>query len=188
MKLLPDTIKPLERKEIIHTDWYKSKPDLIAKVERVLFFDPTEVYKRVEHLIDPYKRHVGISMEEMFPKIDGKCACGCEEKPPSGEDWQRKWATDSCQSFTGDVLSIINNYFGKPAKYVTLYYGKICSSENCEETYYLELDHIIGVKQGGGGCWLSNYRWLCKSCHNNKTNKDFKWKEYKPTNQISMTL
>lgn len=171
--------EPLPKKEIQYTAWQLEKvPHKIAVWERVLFFDPKELYARLGDKIDPYKRHAGLSMEVLFPRIEGQCACGCELPPPSGETWCRKWATDNCQSFASDVLSIINNYFGKPAYYISLYSGWKCCK--CESTKYLELDHEIGVKQGGGGCWLSNYRWLCKVCHNDKTNQDFSRKQYKP--------
>lgn len=180
----PELIKPLGKKEIAWSEWYADKPHLIRRFERVLFFDPAPVYARVGHLIDPFKRHAGLSMEQVFPKLEGQCACGCDKPPKSGEGWQRKWATDECQEFASDVLSIINNYFGKPAKYITRYAGEVCSE--CTNTHCLELDHIVGVKQGGGGCWLSNYRWLCKDCHTDKTNKDFKRKEYKTTTQLPL--
>lgn len=187
----PELIKPLERKEIIWSDWYADKLRLVSKFERVLFFDPAPIYDRVGHLIDPHKRHAGIGMDQMFPKLEGKCACGCAEKPKGSEPgeekaWQRKWASDECQAFASDVLSIVNNYFGVPAKYITRYAGKVCSQ--CPNLHFLELDHIIGVKHGGGGSWLSNYRWLCKDCHTDKTNRDFKKGDHKNSNQTKIEL
>ena len=176
----PELIKPLQKKEIQYSAWQlENLSHRIPVYERVLFFDPKDLYERLGDKLDTNKRHAGLSMEDLFPKVEGKCACGCEKNPKSGEGWCRKWASDDCQSFASDVLSIINNYFGKPAKYITLYYGKKCFECPCESELELELDHTIGVKQGGGGCWLSNYKWLCKKCHTNKTNKDFNRKEYK---------
>lgn len=169
--------KPLPKKKIQYNEWQLKHKDHIEIWERVLFFNPKKIYKRLGNRIDKNKRHIGLSMDDVFPKIIGKCACGCKLIPPSGNDWQRKWGNYKCQSFASNVLSIINNYFGKPAFFINIYYGKKCFK--CESTLDLELDHIIGVKHGGGGCWLSNYMWLCKVCHNNKTNKDFSRKEYK---------
>lgn len=177
-----DLIKPLPHKEIQFTNWYAEKhPNKIPVLKRVLFFDPAPLYQKVEHKLHPNKRHQGIQMEDIFPKqTEPLCACGCGGVPKHGTDklkdgtqksWHLKWASDACQSFANDVLSIMNNYFGKPAHYIDLYYGHVCSE--CPETNMLELDHIVGVKHGGGACWLSNYKWRCKTCHNKKTNKDF---------------
>lgn len=178
---------PLPKKVIEWNEWYREKPELIENIERVLFFDPSHLYKKIGHLIDPFKRTQSIQMEQMFPKIEFYCACGCGKKAKCSDTfkpntliptWQRKWHSDSCGSFASSVLSIINNTFQAPVKHITYYSGKKCSE--CEDIgYTLELDHIIGVKQGGGGCWLSNYRWLCKNHHVSKTNKDFKRKEFK---------
>ncbi len=172
------TRSPLPNKKIEYSPFQLEKwSNKIPVYERVLFLDPKELYERIGDKINLTKRHAGVQMEDLFPKIEGRCACGCEKAPPSGKGWQRKWAHNDCQDFASDVLSIINNYFGKPAYYISLYSGKKCCQ--CESKIDLELDHIVGVKQGGGGCWLSNYRWLCKVCHNDKTNKDFNRKEYK---------
>lgn len=184
----------LPKKKIQYNEWQLSKPDLIKKIERVLFFDPSKIYKRLGDQINPYKRHAGISMLQMFPPVEGKCACGCNKKPKVysnklGEEKTMKWASFTCQAVAGDVLSIINNYFGKPAQYITLYAGRKCS-ECGHDGYDLELDHIVGVKQGGGGCWLSNYRWLCHDCHVAKTNVTFGHKSKTAANkqQIKMEL
>lgn len=177
---------PLPKKKIRYTEWQLKYKENIKMWERVLFYNPKKLYKQLGDKLDKNKRHAGISMDQLFPKIDGKCSCGCKLIPPSGEGWQRKWAKSECQSFASNVLSIINNYFGKPAFFISLYYGKKCCK--CDSTIDLELDHIIGVKHGGGGCWLSNYRWLCKVCHNDKTNQDFKRKDYKCTDQVKLDL
>jgi len=163
---------PLPRKKIDWSDWLKSsRPESIKKFERVMFFDPTELYKQIQHRIDPYRRMGGLAMHDLFPKADGVCACGCGVKPKSYQsgNTQRKWANNICSGFAGDVLSILNNYFQVPGDYISRYYGEKCSE--CEETNGLELDHIVGVKHGGGHGWLSNYLWRCKKCHRKKTNQ-----------------
>ncbi len=178
----------LPKKEIKYSEWYATKhPHKILAHERVLFFDPTGLYARIGDKLNTSKRHAGLQMDDLFPKIEGKCACGeCDLIPKSGEGWQRKWGSDECQSFASDVLSIINNYFWKPGFYISLYAGNKCCK--CDNTSKLELDHIIGVKHGGGGCWLSNYRWLCKDHHNDKTNSDFGKGKYKPTIQEKLNF
>lgn len=172
-----ELIKPLPAKEIIFDEWWVTKqPKKIPVFKRVLEFDPAPLYQKVADKINPTKRHQGLSMEDVFPKVNGICACGCggEIKKHSATSWS-KWATQPCNSFASDVLSIMNNYFGRPAFYITLYYGAKCFDCSAPNGYpiFLELDHIVGVKHGGGACWLSNYVWRCKDCHNSKTNKDF---------------
>jgi 5-methylcytosine-specific restriction endonuclease McrA len=168
---------PLPKKEIIWDEWYKDKPRMIQNIERVLYFDPTPVYERVGHLIDPYKRHAGISMEQTFPtqpRDAGKCTCGCDVTPKSyGTGNYFKYATDNCKYLASQTVSIINNYFQTPPKFISWYEGKKCAECGDTHPYDLQLDHIVGVKQGGGGCWLSNYRWLCHECHVHKTNVTF---------------
>lgn len=189
-----NTRAPLIKKEIMWSDWHRERPELIKRFERVLFFDPSELYSKIEHLIKPTHRHQGLGMDVLFPKIEKFCACGCGKLAVQSTEfkedgvtptWQRKWHSDECGAFAGDVLSIINNYFGKPAKYIDLYYGHKCV--NCDSTHQLELDHIVGVKHGGGGCWLSNYEWKCAKCHREKTNSDFGFKQQNK-NQLSIEI
>lgn len=166
--------KPLPKKEIIWDEWYLERPELIKKIEKVLYFDPTEVYKLAAHRIDPHKRHQSLIRNELFPgEIKGVCACGCTDKPKEYSTGKfSMWASSVCSGFTADVQSIINNYFKVPQKYIDIYYGHRCG-ECGENPHNLQLDHTVGVKQGGGGCWLSNYKWLCHDCHVAKTNRDF---------------
>lgn len=181
-----DLIRPLPERDIVF-----GEAKLLRKKDiylRVLFFDPAPLYERVKHKLRPTGRHQGIQMEDIFPKLpDPICACGCGKAPKSGsykneKTWHRKFATEACQQFCNDVLSIMNNYFGKPAFYIDLYEGHKCSE--CPETNMLELDHVVGVKHGGGACWLSNYVWRCKACHTKKTNKDFGKGDFKGPNQV----
>lgn len=186
-----DVIKPLSEKEIQFSDWFIEKhSDKIPVVKRVLFYDPTPLYEKVAHKIEPTKRHQSIQMEDIFPKTNnGICACGCGVGTKKhSETYFSKWATQQCNQFANDVLSIMNNYFGKPAYYISLYYGKICCECLDPIACDLELDHIIGVKHGGGACWLSNYQWRCKACHNKKTNKDFGRKEFNKSGKDQLKL
>lgn len=180
---------PLPYKELDFNDWFKEKhPHKMEAIKRVMFFDPTELYARIAHLIDPYARHQGLQMDQVFPRTDnGDCVCGCGLK---GKEYStgkyQKYHSDVCRSFTSDVLSILNNYFKVPSKYITRYAGDKCVG--CGGSNWLELDHIVGVKHGGGGSWLSNYEWKCKDCHREKTNKDFGFKSNKenPDNQLKI--
>lgn len=156
-------------------EWVRTNhPDILIKWKRVLFFDPTDIYDRIHDQINPYQRILSIPVEVMFPSIEGMCACGCG-KPLEGR--QIRWANEHCSSFAWDVRNIICNAHQRPTKYIHRYFGKQCME--CTEELGQELDHIIGVKHGGGGCWLSNFKWVCKKCHRNKTNKDFGFKKEK---------
>ena len=182
-----ELIKPLPFKEIPIPEWFaqdEEKTGYWKNRMRIIFFDPKQVYENIGGLIDPYKRiQSNLNSEVMFPKRnDGICRCGC------GQESKRMWATQNCSSFAYKIYFIIAYGTAEGRKFVETYYGKDCV--NCGESG-CDIDHIIPVKHGGGGCWLSNFVPLCKKCHKDKTKKDFKWKEYKPiepTNQIILNF
>ncbi|MDC7251131.1 MAG: HNH endonuclease [Sphaerochaetaceae bacterium] len=167
---MPNPQRPLRKKT------YKG---LKKYQERVLNFNPKEVYKRIT--IDPYKRQQGIKMAAMFPKPDKKiCSCGCGKKLTGR---QRRWATEDCQKFAYHVNCIINGDTTCIKRYLELYLGqwacKDCGVMDVYQEYKngmivdgIHIDHILAVANGGGGCWLSNYQLLCVDCHKDKTKKD----------------
>ncbi|RDC63951.1 HNH endonuclease [Adhaeribacter pallidiroseus] len=109
----------------------------------------------------------------MFPDYqNGICSCGCGQAL-----WGRRkrWASDDCTAFALAIWAIIDGQVGKFEYFVTKYNSKKCAV--CGSRRHLKVDHIVPVKHGGGGCWLSNYQLLCHSCHVIKTNKDFGWKQ-----------
>lgn len=187
MNISKDLIKPLAPKTIQYDEWFlENHSEKVQVINRVLSLDPTELYERISQKIDPFKRHQGIQVDDLFPKLEGKCACGCDVVPRSFKNGSNeKYAKNTCKTFVNDVVSIINNYFQKPSYYITKYYGKKCSE--CDEKDFLELDHIVGVKHGGGGSWLSNYRWLCRKHHVHKTNESFGHKR-KDKTQLKIEL
>jgi len=140
--------------------------------KRVLFFDPTEAYKRLNAHINPFHRYISTSIGIIFPKNDNKtCGCGCGRKLVGR---QTRWAAEECNRFAVDVHFIIAGHMQIIDKYLHIYYGFGCSE--CGRNSY-EIDHQWPIKFGGGGGWLSNYKKLCTSCHRKKTNKDFGWKQ-----------
>lgn len=143
--------------------------------QRILFFDPSEVYSRIENKIDPFKRHQNnLSIAMLFPKnTDGICRCGCGEKS------KLSWASSDCSDFAYRVYDIISYGTSRARFLMKMYYGDLCQN-NCGNEWS-DIDHIIPVKHGGGGCWLSNFKPLCKECHRDKTNKDFGYVSYKKT-------
>lgn len=174
--------KPLPKKDIIYTDWLQeTHPETVRVRNRVLSFDPTELYDRIHHIINPFERIQGMRMDKYFPNDGKKCGCGCG-KIPKGR--RTRWATEECSRFAYHVCAIICNTHQYPGIYITLYYGYECIE--CKTTDNLQLDHIFPVKKGGAGGWLSNYQYLCHTCHVSKTNKDFNRKEFKEELQLRL--
>jgi 5-methylcytosine-specific restriction endonuclease McrA len=139
---------------------------------RVIFFDPTPVYRRLK--INFYKRiQSHLDFKDLFPdRKDGLCSCGCGTALTGR---RRRWAADDCAKFALAVWAVIDGQAGSFEYYVAKYHGKKCA--RCRSRRDLRVDHIVPVKHGGGGCWLSNFQLLCHTCHVGKTNKDFGWKQ-----------
>jgi 5-methylcytosine-specific restriction endonuclease McrA len=185
MEINAETIKPLPQKEISAPEWFLEDSLRMGYWNnrlRLIFFNPTEIYQRISHLINPYRRNQGkLTIEALFPKNDnGDCRCGCGQKA------KFSWADQNCKNFAYRVYSIIA-YGTKEAKVLLhTYYGSKCCE--CNENDWEDIDHIIPVKHGGGGCWLGNFKPLCKPCHKTKTKKDFNWKEFKQPDQIDLFI
>lgn len=179
--------QPLPPKEFTWNEWQMSHKSRAPKWEMIMLYDPTDMYARISELINPYKRIQTIPSHILWPSPkDGTCACGCGVKL-SGR--RTRWATSLCSSTAHEVYYIIANAYQRPHFYMDLYYGRKCVECDKEESEVkLFLDHIIPVKHGGGGCWLSNYQWLCHACHVTKTNKDFNRKEFKKGDDLQTTL
>lgn len=173
---------PLPVKEIETADIWK----------RILFFDPAEVYKRVEFQLDPFLRNNtsrNISANDVFPPIPGNyCDCGCGSRLGKGK---RRWASEDCRKISWYVSQAIRGDVGINRFLLCLYYFGNGRLEGCVECGLigdlpdrpnwesrmdyrssLEVDHIVPVHKGGGGCWLGNLRPVCWQCHQRKTNRD----------------
>ncbi len=139
---------------------------------RVIFFDPRLIYTRLS--IDCYRRNqTHLTFKDLFPDYQsGICSCGCGQALLGR---RKRWVSDDCTEFALAIWAIIDGQVGKFEYFVTKYNGKKCAV--CGSRRHLKVDHIVPVKHGGGGCWLSNYQLLCHSCHVTKTNKDFGWKK-----------
>lgn len=170
-------------------EWYAKEKEFTEAWHRrlrIIFLDPSDIYARVNHLLDPYKRkQYNSSIADYFPtRQDGICRCGCgRETKAYGKGRHYEWYSEDCSIFAHQVRGII---CGNDARrYIETYYGKECI--DCKGSG-CDIDHVIPVKNGGGACWLSNYVPRCHKCHVNKTKKDFKWGEYKQTNQSKLPL
>ncbi len=147
--------------------------------ERILNFNPKIIYSLVN--VNFKKRKQSIKMAKMFPKPKEKiCSCGCRKKLKGR---QTRWATKSCQWFAYHVNCIINGDSKIIKRYLEIYFNGWkcckCPADNIFIEYKnglsvsaIQVDHILAVINGGGGCWLSNYQLLCINCHKLKTKKD----------------
>jgi 5-methylcytosine-specific restriction endonuclease McrA len=146
-------------------------------LKRIIEFNPQNLYNRIK--IDKYKRYQKIGIEQMFPSTKSKkCACGCGKALPKG---RRRWNSDTCMEFAFYANQIIK---GDTAKIKEILYEVLdykcckCGKNHSEiEVPHdllctIELDHIVAVKNGGGGCWLGNYQFICYHCHKEKTLSD----------------
>jgi len=146
---------------------YKALKFKHAHQHRVAAFDPTIIYQRLQ--INQFRRHqVDLKFADAFPPIDGQCSCGCGNAFPKR---RRRWASDDCVKFALEVWAVIDGQTEIINRYVAKYNGRVCARCRCRKG--LKVDHVIPVKHGGGGCWLSNYQLLCHDCHVQKTNEDF---------------
>lgn len=180
MKFLSD---PLPPRVIEHPSSHR-----YILMNRVISFDPAEVYSRVQHLLNPHKRiQSNLSLVDLWPNSPGICGCGCG-LPLVGR--QTRWASKLCSEFPLEVYWIIRGDAAAIRPYIARYWGEqCCRCGKSRETLYgeirergewkapLYLDHIVPVKHGGGASWLGNYQLLCETCHRLKTNEDFGWKQ-----------
>jgi 5-methylcytosine-specific restriction endonuclease McrA len=164
-------VQQLQNKEIRPCKDYQS---------RVLFLDPNPIYNRIK--VNHFARIQSISISEIFPENSNLCGCGCGAELTGRK---RRWATDSCKYFAQAVWGIINGHSEIVSSYLHLYHGAIacvkCGLTDSYKEYKnglgvsaIHKDHIIPVYKGGGGCWLSNYQYLCDDCHKEKTKIDLK--------------
>lgn len=150
---------PLEKKPV---------PELTELGLRVLFFDPSELYARVK--VKPYKRIQNhMQMGKLFPNLNThRCACGCDGLLVGR---RTRWATEDCSKFAVRVWMVIDGRAEIIKPYIGAYHGWCC--HNCGDAdSVLQLDHIVPVHKGGGGCWFNNYQLLCIECHKKKTKID----------------
>lgn len=141
-------------------------------IRRVLLVDPAPLYERVRYEFDPFTRYNFISFEKLFPdNPDHLCSCGCgvqlKKKQP-------KWASTTCQRYARAVWDIMSCRQPPMITFYLSFYWGIPKCMDCGGEF-TDLDHHIPCKAGGGGSWISNYRFLCLSCHAKKTAVENNW-------------
>lgn len=149
--------------------------DASELIRKVILFDPAEIYSRLT--IKPFKRHQSIAIDYIFPSPkDGTCACGCGTKLKGR---QTRWSSEKCQKFPVYILKILIGDLQLIRGIMQYFHPYECCECHCEpyviESNFasgIQVDHIVSIKDGGGGCWLGNYRFICHKCHSKKTAKD----------------
>lgn len=107
----------------------------------------------------------GLTVEHLFPKNNGVCACGCGSELTGRKT---KWASNECAynafvSFAivkGDT-SVIRSELLKIDK-------GFCRNCGVYDGQW-QADHIKPVHKGGGACHIDNLQTLCTDCHKEKT-------------------
>ena len=107
----------------------------------------------------------GLKMHNLFPSIEGKCACGCGSKL---EGKQTRWASHECNDRAYQLFAILKGNTGAIRKIIFERDEGFCHSCGAFDDKW-EVDHIIEIREGGGACGLENLQTLCPDCHNQKT-------------------
>ncbi len=120
-------------------------------------------------MINHYNRYqVGLTLNDLFPVINGKCACGCGQ---SLLGKRKKWSSDTCRDNSFIEFAIIKGDTSVIRKKLNLRdKGACCECGVITNSWHA--DHIIPVFNGGGGLGLENYQTLCINCHKEKTYKE----------------
>jgi hypothetical protein len=112
-----------------------------------------------------FRYQKGLTFNEIYPKIDGYCACGCGRiliKP------SKKWFDSKCRKNAYINFSIIKGDNSIIRNYIYLRDMGACT--RCGEiTSTWQADHIKPVCLGGGGKGIDNFQTLCLHCHKQKT-------------------
>lgn len=116
--------------------------------------------------INRFSRYqVGLTLNDIFPSINGFCACGCGNPLPKNK---RKWYSNDCRDASFMKFAIIKGDINIIRR--QLYEIDFGGCRKCGIiSNSWEADHIIPVSEGGGGCTISNYQTLCLECHKQKT-------------------
>ncbi len=117
-------------------------------------------------MLNYFKRYqVGLTLNDLYPALEGICACGCGSKLTKGK---KKWFTQECRQEAYIKFAIVK---GDTAVIRSQLYALDHGACRCcgEITKDWQADHILPVFEGGAGCDLSNFQTLCKDCHSLKS-------------------
>lgn len=130
-----------------------------------------------EGVVDRFLRiQERLKMEHLFPyREDRLCRCGCGRPV-----WRPKlyWASKQCMNEAVGFFFILKGHSGTIRSWVWKRDRGVCAEcggvkKVRQDWMYSgwEADHILAVKDGGGGCSLENFQTLCVECHKEKTRR-----------------
>ncbi len=116
-------------------------------------------------LVSTERYQKNLTFGALFPKVDGRCACGCNNQLIGK---RTKWYSDECR-----IQSLHHYYILKgDSKFIRaevfrrdMGYCRSCGVFSID----WQADHILPVHKGGGACSLDNIQTLCIECHKAKT-------------------
>ena len=113
-------------------------------------------------VINQFSRYqAGFTLNSLYPKIDGKCACGCGEELSKS---RKKWHSDECRNSSYIKFAIIKGDTSVIRE--QLYLRDMGACHCCGEiTDNWQADHIKPVYMGGGASDIDNFQTLCVDCH-----------------------
>lgn len=132
-------------------------------VKKLLSLDPYPIYERLGMKLNIHSRYNYLSFNDMFPKGTIE-QLGCSSLVEN-------------QKLAIAIWEVIAGIPDKIKWYLRYYYGH-SNCAKCGNPGY-DLDHIVPLAEGGGGCWLSNYQLLCTDCHAIKTAQENGWEKSK---------
>ena len=152
----------------------KRKPRISKEItlkDYLYHIEVTLINRKVE--LNRYRRtQETVKFTDLFPHItDQRCRCGCGRTvlPP-----KICWATRQCNykaTMTYLFLHGDNSTMRKMLKERDRQVCAVCREVSIE----WDADHILPVREGGGGCVdLTNLQTLCKKCHKEKHKKKTK--------------
>lgn len=134
------------------------------KYKDILGFNPSEIYTRLDGVINPFLRRNRIGVEQTFPDYkNGLCGCGCGEKLTGR---RRRWASDECSKLPVTITSIINGDVSVIKPIVAYMYDKKCSvCGKGDEDFKRTVEHPVWKKNMTDREYKTYTRQYNKSVH-----------------------
>lgn len=108
---------------------------------------------------------VGFYLAQMFPALNGICACGCGRLLPKNK---RKWYSKECNDLAFIKFAIVKGDIRVIRAELQNRDNGFCRHCGVFDELW-EADHILPVSKYGGGCEIENFQTLCQECHKKKT-------------------
>lgn len=117
-------------------------------------------------MLDHWSRYQrGLVLEQLYPSLEGRCACGCGEQLTGRK---RRWASNACSTSAYIRFSIIKGNGRIIREQLFVRDGGFCCCCGAFDENW-QADHAWPIHNGGGGCELANFQTLCPECHKQKS-------------------